>query len=85
MVHTSTQSAGTFSQNKRFSLTRQTEVQPSPIVHFYWLTECILPQLDIQIDQKLQNNLELLISQTKWTPYDPDREEIWTKINNQLN
>jgi hypothetical protein len=49
------------------------------------LTECILPQLDIQIDQKLQNNLELLISQTKWTPYDPDREEIWTKINNQLN
>jgi hypothetical protein len=84
IVHTSTWSADTFSQHDRFRSTRQTQVQPSPIVHFYWLIEQIIPQIAITVDQNLQKELELLINQTQWIPYDPDRESIWSEINAKL-
>jgi hypothetical protein len=84
IVHTSTLSADTFSQDIRFRSTRQTQVQPSPIVHFYWLVEQIIPQTAIAVDQNLQKELELLINQTPWIPYDPDRESIWSEINVKL-
>jgi hypothetical protein len=84
IVHTSTRSADTFSQDNRFRSTRQTQVQPSPIVHFYWLVEQIIPQTAITVDQNLQKELELLINQTPWIPYDPDRESIWSEINVKL-
>jgi hypothetical protein len=53
-------------------------------VHFYWLVEQIIPQIDITVDQNLQKELELLINQTPWIPYDPDRESIWSDINAKL-
>jgi hypothetical protein len=84
IVHTSTLLADTFSQDNRFRSTRQTQVQPSPIVHFYWLIEQIIPQTAIAVDQNLQKELELLINQTLWIPYDPDRESIWSDINAKL-
>ena len=84
IVHTSTPSADAFSQHNRFRSTRQTQVQPSPIVHFYWLVEQIIPQTDIIVDQNLQKELELLINQTPWIPYDPDRESLWSEINAKL-
>jgi len=84
LVHTSTLSADTFSQDTRFKLSRQTQVQPSPIVHFYWLVEQIIPQTDIVIDSRIQQHLETLINETIWIPYDPDREGIWLEINAKL-
>ena len=84
IVHTSTLSADTFGQDIRFRSTRQTQVQPSPIVHFYWLIEQIIPQTAITVDQNLQKELELLINRTPWIPYDPDRESIWSDINAKL-
>ncbi|WP_353482137.1 hypothetical protein [Haliscomenobacter sp.] len=84
IVHTSTESADTFSQHNRFRSTRQTQVQPSPIVHFYWLIEQIIPQIAITVDQDLQKKLELLINQTQWIPYDPEREAIWLEIDAKL-
>jgi hypothetical protein len=53
-------------------------------VHFYWLIEQIIPQIAITVDQNLQKELELLINQTPWIPYDPDRESIWSEINAKL-
>lgn len=52
-------------------------MQPSPIVHFYWLVNKIIPQTDIVINPELQAQLEILVNQTQWVAYNPDREEIW--------
>jgi hypothetical protein len=84
IVHTATNDQERFSHNERFKLIRQNEVQPSPAVHFYWLTEQIIPQLNVLVDCKLQSKMESLILQTTWTAYDPDRQEIWTNIVEQL-
>jgi hypothetical protein len=84
IVYTSTPEQDNFSRSNRFRLLRQNQVQPSPIVHFYWLIEEILPRANIVIDQEIQKQLETLINQTQWIPYDPDREETWLHIKNQL-
>jgi hypothetical protein len=84
IIHTSTPEQNRFSYGTRFKLTRQNQVQPSPIVHFYWLIEEILPHTNIIVDYERQKTLETIINQTAWIPYDPDREEIWSKINDQL-
>lgn len=83
-IHTSTLEQDKFSRGTRFKETRQNEVQPSPIVHFYWLIEEILPHTNIIVDYERQKTLETIINQTSWIPYDVDREEIWSQIKNQL-
>lgn len=85
IVHTSTESQDSFSRRARFSNTRMQEVQPSPVVHFYWLIEKIVPQTDIVIDAELQKKLETAINQTVWKPYDPDCKKIWINICNKLS
>jgi hypothetical protein len=84
IIHTSTDDQERFSHNERFRLIRQNEVQPSPAVHFYWLIEQIIPQLNVSVDCKLQSKMESMILQTTWAAYDPDRQEIWTNIVEQL-
>jgi hypothetical protein len=84
IIHTSTQEEENFSRLLQFLATRQSEVQPSPIVHFYWLMEQVLPRVDIDVDQTLKHKLEQLINQTQWIPYCPDRQETWATICAQL-
>jgi hypothetical protein len=83
-IHTTTQDQERFSRSERFKLIRQAEVQPSPAVHFYWLIEQIVPQLNVTVDLELQSKLESLLLQTTWTAYDPDRQEIWQNLLTQL-
>jgi hypothetical protein len=84
ILHTSTQDEENFSRLPKFFSTRHSEVQPSPIVHFYWLIEQVLPKVDIEVDQALKHKLEQLINQTQWIPYCPDRQETWATICAQL-
>jgi len=84
IIYTSTLEQDKFSRSTRFKLIRQNQVQPSPIVHFYWLIEEILPHVNIVIDRRRQKTLETIINQITWTPYDPERENIWSQIKNQL-
>lgn len=61
---------------------RGNEIQPSPLSHFYFLTEKILPQLELESNKtKL---LEKCLLAQQWVPYDPDRDEIWANIKTQL-
>lgn len=84
ILHTSTQAEENFSRLPQFLATRQLEVQPSPIVHFYWLIEQVLPKVDVDVDQTLKHKLEQLINQAQWIPYCPDRSETWASICAQL-
>jgi len=59
-----------------------TEIQPSPLSHYYFLIEKILPGLGLHSINAAKLK-DLLIAQ-KWQPYDPDRAEIWQNIKNQL-
>jgi len=71
-----------FSKQARFELVRQHEIQPSPLVHFAFIIEQILPQLtNIKIDYVRINKLQDRINEQKWVAYDPDRAEIWQKIS----
>jgi hypothetical protein len=85
VLYTSTHDQQAYSKHTRFSVTRQIQTQPSPIVHFYWLVEKILPKLDICVNQQIHEQLEKLMVNTTWLPYDPDRDAIWQDIINQLN
>jgi hypothetical protein len=60
---------------------RGDEVQPSPLLHFYYLTEIILPKLNIIVDAERYKQLKQTIKQHKWKAYDPDRDEIWQKMS----
>ena len=78
VVFTSTHTQEQFSKQTRFSNVRQQQVQPSPLVHFYFVKEVLLPQLK----QKpvAMDRLEQLIVDQSWIAYDPDRESIWQQI-----
>lgn len=60
---------------------RGTEVQPAPLLHFYYIKEVLAPKLDLNIDIDRYNKLEQLIKQHKWQAYDSDRDEIWQKMS----
>lgn len=79
----STQHQDFYSKQARFNGIRLAEVQPSPLVHFYYVVEELMPALNLQ--SSLTNKLENLIKLQKWIPYDPDRKEIWDTIVNKLN
>jgi hypothetical protein len=61
---------------------RGEEVQPTPLLHFYYVKEVLAPKLNLVIEAARYNQLEMLIKQHKWQAYDPDREEIWQKMSN---
>ena len=71
-----------YADAERFKQIRQKEVQPSPIVHMTWVEEKILPKMPYQPELTRLNELKKRINQQKWHAYDPDREEIWTKMSN---
>lgn len=70
-----------YSTAKRFEKVRSTEMQPSPIVHMAWVEEKILPNMPQQPDQPWLIELKNRIKQHNWTPYHPDREEIWAQMS----
>lgn len=59
------------------------EIQPSPLSHFYFLTEKIMPRLNLH--SHLIDRLEQILIDTIWQPYDPDRSDLWIKIQQDLN
>jgi len=74
-----------YSTLNRFAETRQQEVQPSPIVHYYFLIERILPKINIVYDPTRAEQLEKLITAQHWQAYDPYREEIWQDLVAKLD
>lgn len=84
-ISTSTGQQETYSRKPSFTNVRQHEIQPSPWVHFCWLKDIILPQLDLALDITRQQLLEKKLLDQVWLPYDPDREEIWTNIVDSLD
>jgi hypothetical protein len=64
---------------------RQNEVQPSPIIHIDWLVECLLPTLNISLDQINLTLLKNLIYDQKWAPFHWDRKQIWINLLNKLD
>jgi hypothetical protein len=71
-----------YSRQKQFLETRQTEIQPSPIVHLKWVEEKILPNMPMQPHPDRLAELKNRINQQKWVSYDPDRVQIWLNISN---
>jgi hypothetical protein len=82
VIYTSTDQENKFSMQQRFSTTRQNQVQPSPIVHFYFVKEVLLPQLNFVSLYVDQTEKEIL--KQKWVPYDVDRTEIWDSIKQKI-
>jgi hypothetical protein len=82
---TSTHEHQYYSTLNRFAEIRQQEVQPSPVVHFYFLIEKILPQINIVYDSSRAAKLETLITAQSWQSYDPDSEEIWRDLVARLD
>lgn len=62
---------------------RGNQVQPSPLSHFYFLIEKIIPQLNLH--SNLIDRLEQILIATTWLAYDPNRHEQWIKIQQDLN
>ena len=84
-VEISTEQQEIYSQQKKFRVSRGSEIQPSPVVHLHFLFVEILPKLGIPHDQNRADGLYRAILNTDWKPYDPDRAEIWQNIVNSLD
>ena len=82
---TSTHEHQYYSTLNRFAEIRQQEVQPSPVVHYYFLIEKILPQINIIYDSARAAKLETLITAQSWQSYNPDSEEIWRDLVARLD
>ena len=80
-VFTSTAEQDKHSQKDR--QVRGEEIQPSPLSHWYFLTEFIMPAVGLH--SNLTQQIKELLMIQKWIPYDPDRAEIWQNIKNQLH
>ena len=81
---TSTQKQELFSKSHSEKHLRGNQVQPSPLMHFYFVVEIIKPALNIEINVDLQQKLQTIISKAEWKPYDPDRAEIWQNICDEI-
>ena len=60
---------------------KRAEVQPAPLLHFYYVKEILEPALTLNIKPARYNELENRIKTHNWKAYDPDREEIWQKMS----
>lgn len=79
-VFTSTDIQDQFSKKTEYINSRGTEIQPAPIIHYEFLLNVLLPQLDIKFDAERANKLKNLIKNTQWTPYFFDRQQLWDDI-----
>jgi hypothetical protein len=70
-----------FSNQQQFINVRQTEVQPSPIVHLAYIQQYLLPNLPFTIDTDRLAELARRINEHNWVAYDPNRIEIWQKMS----
>jgi hypothetical protein len=84
-VFTSTHEQQYYSTLNRFKDVRQQEIQPSPIVHYYFLVEKILPNLNITVDKSRQQRLEQLITAQPWQPHDPYQAAVWQDLVARLD
>lgn len=73
-----------FSRLPEFEKIRGREVQPSPIVHFWYLDRKVLPILGVAVDVARKNQLQQLLESTLWTAYDCDRHSLWQDLVNKL-
>jgi len=78
---TSTKEQIKFNNDSRFNRLTSKEIQPTPMVHFYFVTEVLLPAISITCDAERVNILKQRIANQNWIAYDPDRIEIWQKIS----
>ena len=62
---------------------RESEIQPSPIVHFRYVVEKILPRLNINL--KYQTEIEQLIKNYNFVAFDSDRKYIWEKFKDEIS
>lgn len=79
-INISTLDQHQFSEQLQFKDIRQLEIQPSPPVHLAYLKERIIPNLTININPVIMNEIEQRINSHNWIAYDPDRDEIWAKM-----
>jgi hypothetical protein len=84
-VELDTISQDKFSKNIKYITARQNEVQPSPIIHFEWVIEVVLPAAGIQYNKTRTDVLRNLIEQQEWIPFHYDRDHIWNTLLAKLN
>ena len=81
-VCTSNNDQEKFANDTKFKQHRGNQIQPLPLLHYYWLTESIIPAAGLELDVNISQELLARISKHTWVPYDPDREEIWATMSN---
>lgn len=64
---------------------RGNEIQPSPIVHFEWIIEKILPKLHFEIDSDKVKKISKLIKDQNFIPYHYDRVQIWKNLKDEIS
>ena len=60
---------------------RGDQIQPSPIIHYRYVVEKILPRLKISLVASLEN----LIKKYNFLAYDPDRNHIWKEFKREAD
>jgi hypothetical protein len=64
---------------------RGDNIQPRPFLHAKYIFEKILPGLNIKLDTAVQEQINDRLSKIYFTAYDPDRDQIWSNLKNEIN
>jgi hypothetical protein len=79
-MFTSTQEQAHYAQQPRFRNIRSDEVQPHPMVHYWFLVEKIAPAVNLVFDAQRQMIVKQRLEAINWKPYHPDRQELLESI-----
>lgn len=79
-IFTSTLEQENYSNQERFKNLRGDQVQPQPIIHFWFLVEKILPKLSVLYDNQRLQLIQQRLNSVSWQPYDPDRQQILQEL-----
>lgn len=64
---------------------RDNQIQPSPIVHFQWVIEKILPKLGIDLDKVTVDRISDIFKSRTFEPFYYDRAQQWKNIVNEIS
>lgn len=64
---------------------RGNQIQPSPVIHFKWVVEKILPALKINIEKDIIDKIYKILIDNQFEPYYFDREQKWKNLKNEIS
>lgn len=79
-IFTSTFEQEQYSRQLKFKNIRGNQIQPHPLIHFWFLVEKILPQISLKCSDQRIELIKQRLESVNWEPYHPDRQQMLDEL-----